>query len=61
MRLNSLRGTSEKYGISLPMLKKLVFNKEITVVKIGAKNFIKEEDIEAYIDERTVVKECKDV
>lgn len=50
----SLRGVNDKYGISIPMLKKLVANEEITVVKVGNKNFIKEEDIHQYIDERTV-------
>ena len=57
MKMYSLRGINEKYGISIPMLKKLVQNKDITVVKIGAKNFIKEEDIENYIEERTVRRE----
>ena len=61
MKLNSLKDTSSKYGISLSMLKKLVFNKDIDVVKIGTKNFIKEADIEAYIENRTVRKEIKNV
>ena len=49
----SLRGVNEKYGITISMLKKLIANKMITVVKIGAKNFIKEQDIEDYIETNT--------
>ena len=59
MKMYSLRGCNERYGITISMLKKLIVNKEITVVKIGTKNFIKEEDIEDYITKRTV--KAKDV
>ena len=53
MKMYSLRGVNEKYGITISMLKKLIANKMITVVKIGAKNFIKEQDIEDYIETNT--------
>ena len=53
MKMYSLRGVHEKYGITVSMLKKLIANKEITRVKIGAKNFIREDDIEAYIEKNT--------
>ena len=52
--MHSIKGIHENYGISISMLKKLITNKTITVVKIGTKNFIKEEDIENYIDMNTV-------
>ena len=55
MKMYSLKQIHEKYGITVSMLKKLIQNKQITVVKIGAKNFIKEIDIEAYIDGNTRV------
>ena len=53
MKMYSLKGVNEKYGITVSMLKKLIANGKITVVKIGAKNFIKEQDIEKYIDDNT--------
>ena len=49
----SLKDINNKYGISIPMLKKMVANRMITVVKIGTKNFIKESDIEQYIEANT--------
>ena len=52
--MHSIKGINEKYGISIPMLKKLVSNKMVTVVKVGTKNFIKESDIEKYIEDNTV-------
>lgn len=54
MKMYSLRGISEKYGIGLPMLKKMVANKDLEVIKIGAKNFVREKEIENYIERRTV-------
>ena len=53
MKMYSLKDINSKYGISIPMLKKMVANRMITVVKIGTKNFIKESDIEQYIDANT--------
>ena len=54
MKMYSLRGINDRYGITISMLKKLIANKQISVTKIGAKNFIKEEDIERYIEDRTI-------
>lgn len=56
-KLYSIKQSSEITGISIPMLKKLIFNKQITVVKIGWKNFIKESTLQEYIDKNTVVGE----
>ena len=53
MKMYSLKDINNKYGISIPMLKKMVANRMITVVKIGTKNFIKEADIEQYIEANT--------
>ena len=54
MKLHSLKGIYEIYGISVPMLKKLVYAKQIEVVKVGSKNFIDEDTIEQYIKDNTV-------
>ena len=54
MKLHSLKGIAEKYGISVPMLKKLIQDNQLTRVKVGAKNFISENVIEAYIKLNTV-------
>lgn len=54
--LYSLKEIEERYGIKVSMLKKLISNKEITVVKVGVKNFIRETDIEEYILSHTVSK-----
>ncbi len=56
-KLLSLNDVEEQFGIGVPMLKKLIMNKEITVVKVGVKNFIKYADVIEYIDSRTVVKQ----
>ncbi len=53
MKLYSLKGINETYGITISMLKKLISTDKITVVKIGNKNFIKESDIEDYIERNT--------
>ena len=53
MKMYSLKGVHDKYGITVSMLKKLIANGKITRVKIGAKNFIREDDIEAYIEKNT--------
>lgn len=54
MKLLSLKNIYDKYGISVPMLKKLIINNQITRVKVGAKNFISEEVIEEYIKSNTI-------
>ncbi len=54
MKLNSLKGTFEKYGISVPMLHKLIQHNQITRVKVGNKNFISEDVIEKYIADNTI-------
>jgi len=56
-KLLSLNDVEQQFGIGVSMLKKLIINKEITVVKVGAKNFVKHIDVISYIDERTVVKQ----
>ena len=55
MKLYSLKGINANYGITISMLKKLIVQGNLTVVKIGTKNFIKESDIEDYIDKNTRV------
>lgn len=54
MKLYSLKEIQDTYGIKVSMLKKLISNREITVVKIGVKNFIRAEDVEDYISTHTV-------
>ena len=56
-KLLSFNDVEEQFGIGVSMLKKLLINKEITVVKVGAKNFMKYVDVMGYIDERTVSKQ----
>ena len=53
MKLYSLKGIYETYGISVPMLKKLISNKQITVTKVGNKNFILDDTIHEYINKNT--------
>jgi len=53
MKLYSLKGIYETYGISVPMLKKLIYNKQIAVTKVGNKNFIMDDTIEEYITKNT--------
>ena len=53
MKLYSLKGINENYGIGIPMLKKMIRERTISVVKVGNKNFIKKEDIEEYITTNT--------
>lgn len=52
--LYSLKEIHTRFGISVPMLKKLILHNKITVVKIGVKNFIRESIIEQYITNNTV-------
>lgn len=53
-KLHSLKAIAQKYGISIPMLKKLISQNKITRVKVGVKNFISEEAIEEYINQNTI-------
>lgn len=57
-RLLNLNEVDEIFGIGVSMLKKLISEKQITVVKVGAKNHIKYSDIVAYIDSRTIEARC---
>ncbi len=57
-KLLSLNDVEQQFGIGVSMLKKLIINKEITVVKVGAKNHIKHSDVISYIDERTVYRKA---
>lgn len=54
MKLYSLKQIAETYGISVAMLKKLIANKQLTRVKVGNKNFISQDIIEAYILSNTI-------
>ncbi len=54
MKLHSLKDIAKIYGITVPMLQKLIQNNQITRVKVGAKNFISEDIIEKYISDNTV-------
>lgn len=45
---------AETFHCSLAMIRKLHANREIEVVKIGNKNFIKESEIKRFIDENTI-------
>ena len=54
MKMYSLKGIYVEYGITVPMLKKLIADKKLTRVKVGAKNFIRKDDIEAYIERNTI-------
>ena len=53
-KLYSIKETYETFGITEPMMRKLILNKEIEYVKVGTKNFIKESTILDYINSRTV-------
>ncbi len=55
-KLLNLADVEVEFGISVSMLKKLIINKEISVVKVGVKNHLKISDIISYIDGRTVAK-----
>lgn len=54
MKMYSLKEIKEEYGISIPMLRKMINNGVITVVKVGAKNFIKKTDMDEYIERNTI-------
>ena len=53
-KLYSIREAHSISGISIPMFKKLIQHKQISYVKVGNKNFIKESTLEEYINNRTV-------
>jgi predicted DNA-binding transcriptional regulator AlpA len=45
----------EFYGLCRPTIARLVMEKKFTdVVKIGRKNYFRREDVEAWIDSRTI-------
>lgn len=45
--------------IKSDMLKKIIYNREIEVVKIGKKNFISKQSLIAYLEANTVPVESK--
>ena len=59
MKLNNIKETSCKYGISEAMLKKLILNKQITRVKVGNKNYISDEVMLTYIEKNTISADTK--
>ena len=54
MKMYSISGVHEKYGLTISMIRKLIYTKQWTTTKIGNKNFLKEDMIERYIDRNTV-------
>ena len=57
MKLFSLKDISNRYGITIAMLKKLIQHNQITRVKVGNKNFISEDVMEEYIASNTITAE----
>ena len=57
-KLLNLCEVEQEFGIGISMLKKLIMNREIAVVKVGAKNHIKFSDVVSYIDSRTIGARC---
>ena len=56
-KMYTLKQVHETYGISVSMLKKLIRNGELVAVKVGAKNFVEEAEIDGFIEKnRTGVK-----
>ena len=56
-KMYTLKQVHETYGISVSMLKKLIRNGELVAVKVGAKNFVEEVEIDGFIEKnRTGVK-----
>ncbi|HEY9129069.1 MAG TPA: helix-turn-helix domain-containing protein [Sulfurovum sp.] len=53
-KLYSIKSTSENTGISIPMLKKLIYSGVLTYTKIGAKIYIDTKTIQDYITENRV-------
>lgn len=52
--LLSFRHISEIGAIQYPMIKKLVSKGELTVVKVGTKNFIPRSELIRYLSENTI-------
>ncbi|WP_375722909.1 helix-turn-helix domain-containing protein [Arcobacter sp. KX21116] len=52
--LFSIRQIDEMNLIKSDMLKKLIYKREIEVVKLGKKNFISRSSIIAYLEENTI-------
>ena len=50
MKLYSLKDISSTYGISVSMLKKLIYSGHIEHIRIGVKYFLTEEMIDTYIE-----------
>ena len=57
--LFSIKEIDEMNLIKSDMLKKIIYNREIEVVKIGKKNFISKIDLVAYLEANTVPIESK--
>ncbi len=53
-KLYSLKDAEEESGIKVPMWKKLLANGEVSVVKVGVKNFLRASVIEKYIADNTI-------
>jgi len=52
--LFSIRDIDSMYLIKSDMMKKLIYNNEIEVVKIGKKNFISRPALIAYLEANTI-------
>lgn len=52
--LFSIRQIDEMNLIKTDMLKKLIYNREIEVVKLGKKNFISRVSLITYLEENTI-------
>lgn len=52
--LFSIRQIDEMNLIKSDMLKKLIYNREIEVVKLGKKNFISRVSLITYLEENTI-------
>ena len=57
--LFSIKEIDEMNLIKSDMLKKIIYNREIEVVKIGKKNFISKKALVAYLEANTVPIESK--
>ena len=50
----SIKDVNNMGAIKADMLRKLIFNREITVVKIGSKNFIARETLLKYLQDNVI-------
>ena len=57
--LFSIKDIDEMNLIKSDMLKKIIYNREIEVVKIGKKNFVSKQALIAYLEANTVPTESK--